>query len=101
MNADKLLIQVNDVLGDKGSLTLETSVRTSEGVRILAVWNREGYEGQKRAAFGWNLVEVFRKILLYEEEVTAANPIVPLPAPEDDGAFFVTEVGVDTPPNET
>lgn len=85
MDAEKLLNEVSERLGDGGSFTLESNVHTKDGMRLRVTWIREGFEGQKRSADGWNLVEIFRKILLYEDEVDEAKGAIGFNPPGYEG----------------
>jgi hypothetical protein len=75
MEPQGLLDVINEKLGEHGSLTLETNVQTSDGLRLRVTWTRTGFDGQKRSATGYNMVECFRKVLLYEEEVDGAAAV--------------------------
>jgi hypothetical protein len=93
---DELFEQVQEVLGEHGRLQIETNVQTPDGQRIMVQWYRHGHCA-KRMVTGLNLTEVFRKILLYEDDLDAAartpdqgilGTCVPQPHEQSDEEFF-------------
>lgn len=72
MDTDSLWEQVNDKLGENGGLEIKTNMRTTDGPRVLGEWVRTGFEG-RRAALAFNLNELLRRVLHYEEQVDEAQ----------------------------